>query len=498
MSEVTRNSVFAIVEEVTEGTPVKPSAATDYTALQEGFSLEPSFETLDSSELQAGSIGKAKSSLGLENPTGSVSHYMRHSGVEGTAPDYNTLIESCLGVETVNSTERLTAAACTTSLIKLASGGSDFARGKAILVKDSTNGYSVRNVLSVATNDLTPAFNLSAAPGAGLGVGKCVNYAPATSTPSFTGWLFRGNGGAIETIAGAKVNEMSISAEAGAYISGDFSFEGTQYYFDPILVDATNNKLDVSEGGGELTATITSKLYKDPHQLAEEIQSQLNSVLTAATTCTYSDSTGKFTLTAASGTFSILWSTGTNTLVSIGANLGFTVSADDTGALTYTSDNAISFASYQTATYDSADPLVAKSNQVMIGSATDNACFEASTVNVTVSNTKADIKSVCADSGKSGSFFNAREVTIELVALLNRYEAQYFKKFRNGDSVQFAYTAGTKTGVNWDAGKVFNMFSPTTTISSFALGDQDGLVTLNMTLTCYVTGGLGEFYINFL
>jgi hypothetical protein len=499
MSEVTRNSVFAIKEEVTEGTPLKPTAGGDgYVALQEGFTMEPTFEELTSSELQAGSIGLAKPALGLENPTGSIAHYLRHSGTEGTAPDFGLLIESCLGTETVNGTERLTAAASTTSLVKLASGGADFDRGFAMLIKDATNNYSVRNVLSMATNDATLAFNLANAPAIGLGVGKCVNYKPATSTPSFTSWLFRGNGGAIETMAGCKVNEMSISCEAGAYINCDFSFEGTQYYFDPILIDATNNKLDVDEGAGQLTATITSKLYKDPHQLAEEIQSQLNSVLTAAATCTYSDSTGKFTLTAASGTFSILWNTGTNTAVSLGTTIGFAVAADDTGALTYTSDNAISFASYHTAAYDSADPLVAKSNQVMLGSATDNSCFEASTVNVTVSNSKADIKSVCADSGKSGSFFNSREVTVEIVSLLNRYDAKWFKKFRQGDSVQFAYTGGSKTGVNWDAGKVINMFSPTMTISSFALGDSDGLVTLNMTLKAYVSQGLGEFFINFL
>ena len=499
MSEVTRNSVFAIKEEVTEGTPLKPTSGTDgYIALQEGFSMEPSFETLDSSELQAGSIGKAKSSLGLENPTGSISHYLRHSGVEGAAPDFGLLIESCLGTETINSTERLTAAASTTSLIKLASGGSDFDRGKAMLIKDATNGYSIRNVLSMSTNDATPAFNLSAAPAIGLGVGKCINYAPATSTPSFTSWLFRGNGGAIETMAGCKVNEMAITCEAGGYINCDFSFEGTQYYFDPILISATNNKLDFNEGGSEITATITSKLYKDPIQLQDEISSQLNAVATATITVTYSNSTGKFTIASGGATFAILWNTGTNTLVSIGTTIGFAVAADDTGALTYTSDNAISFTSYHTATYDSADPLVAKSNQVMLGSATDNSCFEASSVNVTVSNSKADIKSVCSDSGKSGSFFNSREVSIELVALLTRFQAQWFKKFRNGDNVQFAYTGGTKTGVNWDAGKCFNMFSPTSTITSFSLGDADGLITLNMSLKAYVASGAGEFYVNFL
>ena len=46
MAEITRKSRMAIVEEVTEGTPVAPSAGTDYLSVQEGFSTSPVVNTI--------------------------------------------------------------------------------------------------------------------------------------------------------------------------------------------------------------------------------------------------------------------------------------------------------------------------------------------------------------------------------------------------------------------------------------------------------------------
>mgnify|MGYP000248985189 CR=1 FL=1 len=504
MSEVTRNTVFAVKQEVVEGVPVKPTSGTDgYIALQEGFSLEPSFETLENSELQAGSIGAAKPVLGTENPTASISAYLRASGSEGVAPDFGLLIKSCLGEEVIATTEYDTVAGSTVSQIKVdANEGQFFQRGQALLIKDAVNGYSVRNIVSVTNDNLNLSFNLNTAPAASVLLGKAVLYKPASTHSSFSAWLFRGNGGAIELCAGMKTTEMSISAEAGNFITCDFSMEGTQYYFNPIEINATNNKINFNEGGSEKTATIASRMYKDPHQLAQEITNVMNAVATATITCVYSDSTGKFTISTNGTTLNLLWKTGTNgsdnTDTHVGTTLGFLDNADDTGATSYTSDNAVSWSSYYAASFDPTDPLIAKSNHVMLGDAINNTCFAASTVNISVTNTKADIKTVCSDSGKAGSIFNKRDISIELVALLERNNADFFKKFRTGDNVMFSYTAGNKVGLNLEAGKIFNCFSPTATITSFSLGDSDGLVTLNMTLTPYVSSGLGEFFINFL
>jgi hypothetical protein len=277
-----------------------------------------------------------------------------------------------------------------------------------------------------------------------------------------------------------------------------FSLEGISYSFDPILVSAgVNDAIDFDDGGGEENATITAKLYKDPIELAAEIQSKMDALTADTITCSYSSTTGKFTIASDGVTFSLLWNTGTNTATTIGSDLGFTI-ADGTGAVTYTSDSAIDLSSFDTATFDSSDPLVAKNNQVMIGTFSDYTCFEASSLTFTLTNTKTDILSVCAESGKAGSLINQREVTLEVTALLDQYEAQNFKRFRSGDEISFQYNFGTKSGNNWVAGKCGNIYMPTATISEFSLGDEDGLVTLNMTITAYVSSGAGEVYLNFV
>jgi hypothetical protein len=131
----TRSSVMALKEESTEGTPVVPSAAGDFIALQDGFSFEPSFQTLENNELRS-SIGVAKPIQGLETPKANFSHYLRHSGTEGQAPNYGSLLKAAFGSYNANGTARSTTTASTTSVIKLAAGGADFARGRCILLKD--------------------------------------------------------------------------------------------------------------------------------------------------------------------------------------------------------------------------------------------------------------------------------------------------------------------------------------------------------------------------
>lgn len=502
MADVTRNSRFAIVKETTEGTPVDPSASTDYIALQEGFEMSPSFDELENAEL-TGSIGNAKVTLGLENPTASVDHYFRHSGVEGQAPNFGELVEAAVGVEDVRSTERDTVASSTTSVIKVDSGeGSEFERGDSLLIKDGTNGYSIRPVLSVSTDDLNLGLNLSNAPASGVNLGKNVLYKPSDDAhPTLSAWLYRGNKTSIELMSGSRVTEMGIEVPAGEFINGSFSMEGNEYFFDPLTIDATNDDLDFNDGGGEENVSITQKTYKDPHELASAIQTAMNAATSDNITVTYNSSgtnIGKFTIATDGVTLSLLWDTGTNTATTIGDKIGFDTSADDTGSTSYVGDNKITLTSPQTPSFDSANPLVAKSNELYIGDADDLDCISAANVTFTLSNTKQDILSVCADSGKEGAIFSERSFTAEVDALLTAHDAEKFLRFRQGTTTRLFFIAGTKSGGNWEAGKSFSVWMPTATISNFEPSDRDGLVSLNMTLTSFVDSGNGEVYINFL
>src|SRR5690606_11952221 len=152
---------------------------SDYVRLQDDFDMSPAFETLESAELSA-SIGRSKSILGSENPTLSFSHYVRNSGVAGQAPDFGEMIKAAFGDEVVAGSEYGTVAASTEDEIKVDTGeGANFQRGQLLLVKDPVNGNSIRPVHSVSGDSLIPGFNLPAAPGAGVPLGKCVLYKPA-------------------------------------------------------------------------------------------------------------------------------------------------------------------------------------------------------------------------------------------------------------------------------------------------------------------------------
>jgi len=501
MAIQTRNSALAIKEETTEATPVKPTASTDYVALQDDFSMTPSFDTLDNAELKA-SIGQAKSILGLEQPTASTSHYLRHSGVEGDAPNYGkTLMKCAFGIEDDAGVEHNTVAGSTTSVINVDAGeGATYLRGQALLIKDGVNGYRIRAVESIATDALTLGFQVPTAPGVGVDLGEAITYVPANSDhPTLSVWHYVGNSGAIQMTSGCRVTDMSVSVSAGDLINASYSLEGVEYYFNPIEITASSKDIDFNEGGSSLATSVAVKTYKDPHELAAAIQTALNAVATAAITCVYQDADGKFTITSDGATFELEWATGTNTATSIGATLGFDVGSDDTGALTYTSDTAVDLSSPQNPIFDNASPMSAKNQEVMVGDADDYACFDASSISFSLSNTKSDILSICAASGKSGSIINSRSVTVDVSALLNKYDADKFKRFREGANTKFQYSFGNKSGGNWVPGQCGCIFIPTATITSFELADQDGLVAVNMTLQGYVNdSGESEVAISFV
>lgn len=495
----TKKSVMAIKEETTEGTPVWPSSGSDgYLAIQEGFTLEANFETLDNVELTS-SIGQAKTTLGFESPTASLSHYLRHSGTEGQEPNYAVLLEMAFGDKSVASTEYDTVAGSTTTVINVDTGeGVNFAVGDALLIKDATNGYSIRNIYSISSDALTLDFALDNAPASAVNLGKSVTYKPGESHPTATITSWRGDAGAIEQIAGARVVDMSTEFSAGEFINSSFSMEGIGFRYNPIEITSSNKYLDFDDAGGEENAVLTEKTYKDPIELAEEIQTKMDALTSDNITVTYSSSTGKYTIASDGATLSLLWNTGTNTANTVGGSIGFAVASDDTGATTYTSDSAIDLSSPYTPSFDSSNPLVAKNNEVLLGGQTDNVCFSTRSVTLNLGDAKTDVLDVCAESGKSGSVITEREVSVDIVANLPQYDADKFKRFRTNQTTRFAYHFGTKSSGNWEAGVSGSLMLKTATISSFNLSDTDGLVTLEMTVTGFVDSGLSEVFLNFL
>lgn len=496
-----KSSVLALVEETTEGSPVKPSSGNDYVVLQDGFSFDPAFETLENAELRA-SIGAAKPTLGLENPTGSLNHYLRHSGVEGQKPGYAKLLKAAMGVETVFAAEETVGASATKLVLPVGAGrAAQMKRGQFLLIKDATNGFSIRPVLSVdeAEDEVTLGFAVPVAPASGVKLGKCVLYEPANEGhPTLTAWLYRANGGSIEMVSGVRVTEMSFDFSAGQFINGSFSLGGIEYFFNPIEV-GVNNDLDFEDSVGPIAVSIPARTYKDPKELAAAIQTAMNSGGSDDTfTVVYNDLTGKFNFTSDGTVFKLLWATGVNLATSIGSTIG-AGAADQTGVLTYALSNSIALAAPHTPAFDSADPLVAKSNEFIIGDAEEYKSFKASTVSVSISNTKKDINDVTSDSGRAGSLFTGRQVTISATALLEKYDADKFNRFNKGTNTPLLYVAGQKSGGNWVPGNNVALYVPNATITAFTPSDDEGLSTLQMEFTAYVDdGGEGEIFLGFV
>jgi hypothetical protein len=432
---------------------------------------------------------------------------LRSSGTEATAPDFDPLVKACIGASSTAAAEYNTVSSSTTSVINVDTGeGATFERGEPLLIKDATNGYSIRPVQSISTDALTLGFNVATAPGTGVDLGQSHLYKPAdTGHQVLSIWNYLGNGGATQAMTGSRVTSMDISAEAGQYLNVSYNCEGIGYYLNPLLVTAgTNDDLDFTDDDGTVAAVIPAKWYKSPHELAAAIQTAMQAVQTNETaTCTYSDTTGKYTIACSGSVFSLLWKDGTsgadNTDTHIGTTIGFSDAANDTSATTYTSDNALSFAAPHTPSYDSADPIAGKNLEILIGDADDTACFAASSVSINIATPKATKPSLCAESGVGGSLITSREVTVNVSGFLSQYEAEKFERYRSNTETRFLFNFGTKTGGNWDAGKCGMFYLPTSTISTFDLGDSEGLVAIDFTLRAFVdSSGNGEVYLGFV
>jgi hypothetical protein len=105
------------------------------------------------------------------------------------------------------------------------------------------------------------------------------------------------------------------------------------------VVASFSDRLDFSDDGNVKVAVLTAGNYATPELFAAHLTVRMNAVAGIANTYTVSYSAGRFQFAATGGApFSLLWSTGANATRSVGKDLGFVVTADDTGAASYEAD----------------------------------------------------------------------------------------------------------------------------------------------------------------
>lgn len=508
MAFASRSSIFAFVEEVTEGTPVDPSAG-DFTVVREGAQLTGAVNTVTSDELR-NSLGASKAFVTSQAPTGSIPKYFKPSGTEGVAPDYGILIKACLGAEDVNGTEYTTNASSTAgtstvrAILKVTSASTNFQKGQAVLIKDGVNGYAVRNVWDGANaTDLPLSFNLETAPASGVGLGKAVLYLPAASQPTFTAHMYQASSASAihQMISGGRTTAMNIEFTANDLAAVTFEIGGVRYFVNPIEITASSRFIDFTDSVGTVAAELDQKVYSTPIDLAAEIASKMTAASVASAgdviSCSWDNSTGKFTISSDGTVLSLLWNTGANTANSAKTKLGFD-NVDDTSALTYTSDNAQSYDPPATPAYDSQPPQVVRDNMLQIGTFADYICAGGQALSISISTPKTDIPNWCAETGIDESVILTREVTISGTLKFKKHDVQKFYNLINNVDTQLAFVHGRKVAGNWVPGTVVSVFCPTCSVTSNTIADQDGYIVEQFEATAFVGDDLEDVYINFL
>ena len=105
------------------------------------------------------------------------------------------------------------------------------------------------------------------------------------------------------------------------------------------VVAGINDKIDFDDGGGEENATLTAGNYSTDALYAAEVQTRMDALTADNITISYSSVTRKFTFDSDGATFELLCNSGTNAGTSAYRDVGFDVSTDKTGGVSYTSDD---------------------------------------------------------------------------------------------------------------------------------------------------------------
>ena len=490
-----RASIFAIKKETTAGEYLPPVAGAEFVPLRPGNTLNFEPEQLESDEL-LNDIGASKSFVGKESVSGAHAAYLKHSGVEGQEPEVGVLYESVMGAKTVNATEYTSQAGSTVSQIAVLDAA-NFEVGQALLIKDATYGYKIRNVASKLGNNLVLNFNLENAISTGRSLGKAIVYKPvAQGHPTFSTTKYLGNGHAIEASAGNTVTELSLTADANGFGEVEFSYQGTKYYFNPITVDGTSKFLDFVDDGGTKSVSVAEGIYKTPIELADAIQTALDNASTETMSVVYNNTDGKFTISSGSTVFELLFGTGANAANTIAPLIGFTTD-DQTGAQSYPSSFAQQYNSLITPSYDAADAIIIKGAELFIGSQADNLCVCAQSVSLTVSKAVEDVDCICEETGVKEKIPTGRTVEMSVTAVLNKYDASLLDALLKNKGISAMLNAGPKTGGNWVPGKCFNAYVQNCTVSAYTT-TGDNFIQAEITLRGFVTTTSKDLYLNFV
>jgi len=205
-----KTTVLYVTEEVTEGTPVNPSAGNQAVSiLSDGFELNGEKELVERNNLTS-SIAKALPRVGIKTAAGSIGVEAKAALVAGAAPEADSLFKAAFGGKRSLASTVTSGTSHATNSIKLTLGAdSNFLAGDIIMLKDSNLGYHVTPITAVVASVAASNFIQGS-------VGRLTFTAdvPGTTGNSITVELASGGtaGSEAVTVVG---NDIEVAIETG-------------------------------------------------------------------------------------------------------------------------------------------------------------------------------------------------------------------------------------------------------------------------------------------
>ena len=254
-----RNTLVAVVEEITEGTPVDPSIGSEFIQVLEGVSNDPAKELVER-EVITPLKGKIQPRTSVKSSTGSLPVEWKSSGTEG-ANDLETdiLYRAMLGgKQQVLARETIVGLGSSTSNFEIT--GHSLKKGDFLHVLEAGAHHLCFVKEVVDTDNVTITPPMPSAPSDGTQIALSTTYFAADSEPTFTETIYWGNeikeqipgsrisSASFENIVTGQTPTVNMSTQGLTFDEVDGSVGVTPEYNDslpPIALNAI-----VSEGGG--------------------------------------------------------------------------------------------------------------------------------------------------------------------------------------------------------------------------------------------------------
>ncbi len=207
-------------KEVTAGTAVAPSSATDgFVAIEKPDVTTGQRELLESALLTS-KIGQKKPQLGMESASCSITTELRsHGDVSNpTVPDFDAILESGIGPSNISVADAVEASPSPTTTAFEVSTIANFAVGDMLIIDNTTDGRVVRFIKEIAGDLITVDRAMTNAPTAADVIYATVNYKPVeTGHEHLTAGFYQGNSGVdgyFEQVVGCLTSKIGFQMDA--------------------------------------------------------------------------------------------------------------------------------------------------------------------------------------------------------------------------------------------------------------------------------------------